>query len=101
MCVCVRERERERESVCVRERERECECECKSECMYSLRQVSLQKQQKQVNYRCTDVTICCRTDFDFDSWQYDPAQVGGGLLMAGSCHWIRPLRMWLVKRFTN
>ncbi|XP_062514133.1 dTDP-3,4-didehydro-2,6-dideoxy-alpha-D-glucose 3-reductase-like [Corticium candelabrum] len=35
------------------------------------------------------------TDFDFDSWQYDPAQVGGGLLMAGSCHWIRPLRMWL------
>ncbi|XP_011410260.1 PREDICTED: uncharacterized protein LOC105316777 [Amphimedon queenslandica] len=29
------------------------------------------------------------------SWVYDPKKVGGGVLMAGAVHWIRPIRMIL------
>ena len=27
-------------------------------------------------------------------WRYDPAQAGGGVLMDGATHWVRPLRTW-------
>ncbi|XP_065175709.1 glucose--fructose oxidoreductase-like isoform X3 [Sycon ciliatum] len=30
-----------------------------------------------------------------EHWEFNPSRVGGGILMSGSCHWIRPLRMWL------
>eukprot|EP00118_Oscarella_pearsei_P010884 m.69329 g.69329 ORF g.69329 m.69329 type:complete len:347 (+) comp35598_c0_seq2:84-1124(+) len=32
---------------------------------------------------------------DSSHWTLNPLHIGGGLLMAGSSHWMRPLRMWL------
>ena len=29
-----------------------------------------------------------------DDWVFDPAVSGGGVLMEGTTHWVRPLRMW-------
>lgn len=29
-------------------------------------------------------------------WRCDPSKVGGGVLMDGATHWVRPLRMWSV-----
>ena len=31
---------------------------------------------------------------DKDHWVYQPERAGGGILMNGSCHWLRPLRIW-------
>ena len=28
------------------------------------------------------------------TWRYDPEKSGGGILMDGATHWIRPLRLW-------
>ena len=30
-----------------------------------------------------------------DSWRYEVARTGGGIVVDGGAHWIRPLRMWL------
>ena len=30
-----------------------------------------------------------------DSWRYEVARTGGGVVVDGGAHWIRPLRMWL------
>lgn len=30
-----------------------------------------------------------------DSWRYEAARTGGGIVVDGGAHWIRPLRMWL------
>ena len=27
-------------------------------------------------------------------WRYEPAKAGGGVLMDGATHWVRPLRTW-------
>ena len=27
-------------------------------------------------------------------WRFDPAKAGGGIMMDGATHWIRPLRVW-------
>lgn len=29
-----------------------------------------------------------------DHWRYDKARSGGGVLVDGATHWIRPLRIW-------
>ena len=34
------------------------------------------------------------TDLRPDDWVFDPAVSGGGVLMEGTTHWVRPLRMW-------
>lgn len=42
------------------------------------------------------IIINCRDDFDFcevPDWIYDPEKNGGGAVMAGGVHWIRPLRL--------
>ena len=28
-------------------------------------------------------------------WRFDQARTGGGVVIDGSSHWLRPLRMWL------
>lgn len=30
------------------------------------------------------------------NWRYDPHSSGGGILMDGCTHWIRPMRIWYV-----
>ena len=30
------------------------------------------------------------------NWRYDPALAGGGVLMDGCTHWIRPMRLWYI-----
>ena len=30
------------------------------------------------------------------NWRYDPQQSGGGVLMDGCTHWVRPMRLWYV-----
>lgn len=33
---------------------------------------------------------------DGENWRFDREQVGGGCLIDGGTHWVRPLRKWLV-----
>jgi len=33
---------------------------------------------------------------DPDHWRFDLGKSGGGILMDGVTHWIRPLKIWLV-----
>ena len=33
---------------------------------------------------------------DPNHWRFDRAKSGGGILMDGMTHWVRPLRIWLV-----
>ena len=28
------------------------------------------------------------------NWRFDPEKAGGGVLMDGATHWVRPLTMW-------
>ena len=30
------------------------------------------------------------------NWRFDPQKAGGGILMDGATHWVRPLSMWWV-----
>ena len=30
------------------------------------------------------------------NWRYEPRLSGGGILMDGATHWIRPMRIWYV-----
>ena len=30
------------------------------------------------------------------NWRFDPVKAGGGILMDGVTHWVRPLTMWYV-----
>eukprot|EP00117_Sycon_ciliatum_P031268 scpid65366/ scgid24490/ len=46
--------------------------------------------------RCSFLSSPFMKDVDGSThWGCDPSRVGGGILMNGSCHWLRPLRMWL------
>ena len=40
--------------------------------------------------------LSCSSDFnsgDVAEWRFDPSQVGGGVVMDGAIHWMRPLRL--------
>ncbi len=36
-----------------------------------------------------------------DDWRCDSEKVGGGVLMDGATHWVRPLRTWYVNIFSK
>ncbi len=38
-------------------------------------------------------TFLDRENF-FTNWRFDPVTAGGGILMDGMTHWIRPLTLW-------
>ena len=50
---------------------------------------------KVVTARASFVTALDPHWYPEDSWRFERARAGGGVLIDGGAHWIRPLRMWL------
>jgi hypothetical protein len=69
---------------------------------------TLEMVQLLVSYPLTSVFVYrtpfasdIKNDPDEHNWRHNADRVGGGVLVDGSSHWIRPLRMWLDYSFIS